>query len=214
MTMATAGDEKAKFPYMPFYVDDWLSSDAVGSFTLEQQAAYFRLLLRQWKAKDGTLPKDETILARWSGLGTRWKKLGRPILDRCFVKREDGWVNPKCRELWNYTHTRSAKARQAADLRWELERTRQTSPRQRARAIWEHMRDTYNRCLRCGRSGIPLDRDHIIPRYQGGDDTPQNWQPLCARCNASKGPDRTDHRVGLPETDPAWLPCNGNGEER
>ena len=51
--------DRARFPYMPFFVDDWLSSDAVESFTLEQQAAYLHLLLRQWKAKDGFLPKDE-----------------------------------------------------------------------------------------------------------------------------------------------------------
>ena len=113
--------QRARFPYMPFYVDDWLSSDAVEAFTLEQQGAYIRLLARQWKAHDGLLPKDEATLARWSGLGTRWKKLGRPIIGRCFVEKGGGWVNPRCRELWEYTRAKSAKARQSAESRWNGE---------------------------------------------------------------------------------------------
>jgi 5-methylcytosine-specific restriction endonuclease McrA len=54
-------------------------------------------------------------------------------------------------------------------------------------------------CVRCeGESGlVNLDRDHIIPRYQGGSDDPTNWQPLCAKCNASKGPERIDWRISF-----------------
>jgi uncharacterized protein YdaU (DUF1376 family) len=103
---------------MPFYVDDWLSSDTVESFTLEQQGAYLLLLLRQWKAKDGYLPKDETTLARWSRLGARWRKVGRPILDQCFVERAGGYVNLRCRRLWEEVKDKSASAKRAAELRW------------------------------------------------------------------------------------------------
>jgi 5-methylcytosine-specific restriction endonuclease McrA len=51
-------------------------------------------------------------------------------------------------------------------------------------------------CVKCeGKSGlINVERDHIIPKYQGGGDEPNNWQPLCAYCNSSKGPERTDWR--------------------
>jgi 5-methylcytosine-specific restriction endonuclease McrA len=54
-----------------------------------------------------------------------------------------------------------------------------------------------NTCVKCeGRSGlINVERDHIIPRYRGGDDEPTNWQPLCAKCNASKGPETIDWRI-------------------
>ena len=48
------------------------------------------------------------------------------------------------------------------------------------------------RCVRCGEEGWHLDRDHIIPLYQGGSDGIENIQPLCARCNAGKGADDTD----------------------
>ena len=47
------------------------------------------------------------------------------------------------------------------------------------------------RCVMCGR--LPTDskvqKDHIIPIYQGGSDGIDNLQPLCRRCNTSKGPD-------------------------
>lgn len=113
------GNGAARYPYMPFYVDDWLSSDAVESFSLEQQAAYLRLLLRQWKAKDGVLPKDEASLARWSGLGAKWPKVGRPVLARCFIERSGGYVNPRCRDLWEHIKERTAKAQRAAAIRWQ-----------------------------------------------------------------------------------------------
>ena len=112
----------SKFPYMPFYVDDWLSSDTVAGFTLEQEAAYLRLLIRQWKAPDGQLPKDERVLASYAKLGTRWGKVGRPIVQQCFVERAGGLVNLRLREIWLHVKSRSAKAKAAAEKRWDDER--------------------------------------------------------------------------------------------
>lgn len=48
-------------------------------------------------------------------------------------------------------------------------------------------------CLRCGVPG-KLVKDHIVPIYQGGSDGIENIQPLCNRCNNSKGPETTDFR--------------------
>jgi 5-methylcytosine-specific restriction endonuclease McrA len=64
--------------------------------------------------------------------------------------------------------------------------------------LFETMKQIFlNTCVKCeGKSGlINLDRDHIIPKYQGGSDDPSNWQPLCAKCNASKGPESIDWRI-------------------
>jgi len=54
-----------------------------------------------------------------------------------------------------------------------------------------------NKCVKCeGKSMlINVERDHIIPTYQGGLDLVSNWQPLCAKCNSSKGPERIDWRI-------------------
>lgn len=63
------------------------------------------------------------------------------------------------------------------------------------RAEWIEMVSFFEACcVRCGSNRLRVERDHIIPVYQGGDDSILNLQPMCARCNAAKGPDRTDCR--------------------
>jgi 5-methylcytosine-specific restriction endonuclease McrA len=48
-------------------------------------------------------------------------------------------------------------------------------------------------CARCGELCEPV-KDHIKPIYQGGSDSIENLQPLCKKCNSSKGPEAIDHR--------------------
>lgn len=65
---------------------------------------------------------------------------------------------------------------------------------------WDEMLDFFeNTCVKCfGESGLyHVEKDHITPLYQGGSDGIDNIQPMCARCNASKGPDRMDYRPQL-----------------
>lgn len=58
---------------------------------------------------------------------------------------------------------------------------------------WEALKAEFNhRCVRCGREGYNLERDHIKPVYQGGSDGIDNIQPLCAWCNTAKGPETTN----------------------
>lgn len=64
--------------------------------------------------------------------------------------------------------------------------------------VFEFMKIVFkNTCVRCEGSSklINVERDHITPKYQGGSDDPTNWQPLCAKCNSSKGPERIDWRI-------------------
>jgi 5-methylcytosine-specific restriction endonuclease McrA len=53
-----------------------------------------------------------------------------------------------------------------------------------------------NSCVRCGKGepDVEIVKDHILPIYQGGSDGIENIQPLCRRCNASKGPEGVDYR--------------------
>ena len=46
-------------------------------------------------------------------------------------------------------------------------------------------RDRY-RCRLCGRSGVELEVDHLIPASQGGSDAVDNLQTLCWDCNRGK----------------------------
>lgn len=69
------------------------------------------------------------------------------------------------------------------------------------KAEWESLKAEFlYLCVRCGKGNCHLDRDHIIPVYQGGSDGIENIQPLCAKCNSSKGPERynwKDHRRNM-----------------
>ena len=51
-----------------------------------------------------------------------------------------------------------------------------------------------NCCLRCGKIGLRLTVDHIIPLSRGGDDVASNIQPLCQSCNSTKGARHIDYR--------------------
>ena len=62
---------------------------------------------------------------------------------------------------------------------------------------WEEMKDFFEHiCVRCfGESElINVEKDHIVSLYQGGSDGIENLQPLCARCNSSKGTENFDWR--------------------
>jgi 5-methylcytosine-specific restriction endonuclease McrA len=50
-----------------------------------------------------------------------------------------------------------------------------------------------NKCVRC-ESNEKIVRDHIVPIYQGGSDGIENIQPLCSKCNSSKGAEAKDFR--------------------
>jgi hypothetical protein len=41
-------------------------------------------------------------------------------------------------------------------------------------------------CVKCGTWRQSLHTDHIVPKWQGGADTPDNYQYLCANCHEDK----------------------------
>ena len=62
---------------------------------------------------------------------------------------------------------------------------------------WEAVKAHYNyTCLCCKRREpeIELTRDHVVPLKQGGSDSIDNIQPLCARCNSKKSTKTIDYR--------------------
>ncbi|MDE0658047.1 MAG: HNH endonuclease [Gammaproteobacteria bacterium] len=46
-------------------------------------------------------------------------------------------------------------------------------------------RDGYA-CCRCGRRGVRLEVDHVVPLKDGGTDDLSNLQTLCKPCHAAK----------------------------
>ena len=51
---------------------------------------------------------------------------------------------------------------------------------------WSALRDAWGGCAYCGASGVPLQRDCVLPISRGGRYTLDNIVPACRSCNASK----------------------------
>jgi 5-methylcytosine-specific restriction endonuclease McrA len=51
-----------------------------------------------------------------------------------------------------------------------------------------------HKCLCCGRTDVPLERDHVIPLGPPHSDEITNIQPLCRSCNSRKGNKVIDYR--------------------
>ena len=47
-------------------------------------------------------------------------------------------------------------------------------------------KSTSGNCIKCGLWRNYLQRDHIIPKFEGGSDAPTNIQLLCANCHEDK----------------------------
>lgn len=79
----------------------------------------------------------------------------------------------------------------AAQQRWRRKARKRAVPNYRfTRRDWERLLDHYRRsCAWCGRSGVPLQRDHVIPLVRGGAHGVGNIVPACARCNLGKRAD-------------------------
>ncbi len=114
------------------------------------------------------------------------------------------------REIGRNSYERHAEERRKNSLEYykqHPEKSVAASNRRRARKLasggshseeeWESLKAFYDyKCLRCGKREpeIQLTRDHVIPLTQGGTDSIDNVQPLCARCNSKKNNKHMDYR--------------------
>lgn len=65
--------------------------------------------------------------------------------------------------------------------------------------VWEYLLEKWGRrCAYCGAEGVPLEKDHIVPKSRGGTDRVSNLAVSCRRCNQAKG-NRTADEFGYPE---------------
>lgn len=101
--------------------------------------------------------------------------------ERNAYQREYGKANRD--KLTLYTNTRRARKLEAEGSHSDEE--------------WQELKAFYNfKCLCCGQQepNVKLTRDHVIPLTQGGSDSIDNVQPLCARCNSKKNNKHIDYR--------------------
>jgi len=64
--------------------------------------------------------------------------------------------------------------------------------------VKEYLLDKWGRkCAYCGKTDVPLEVEHIIPRSRGGTDRVSNLTLSCRNCNQKKG-DKTAEEFGYP----------------
>jgi len=53
-------------------------------------------------------------------------------------------------------------------------------------AEWSTLQELWAGCAYCGATGVPLQKDCVLPLSRGGRYTRDNVVPACGPCNASK----------------------------
>jgi uncharacterized protein YdaU (DUF1376 family) len=86
-------------PSFPFYSRDWLAGQGTTAMTPEQKGAFIDLLAHAHQSRPPcTLPDDDDVLAKLSGLGAaRWKKVGSLVRAQ-FLRGPDGLL--RNRKQW------------------------------------------------------------------------------------------------------------------
>ncbi len=67
------------------------------------------------------------------------------------------------------------------------------------------MRRDGNKCQYCGRGGVYLTIDHVLPKSRGGKDSWENLVAACIRCNSKKG-NRTPEEANMPLLNKPYRP--------
>lgn len=188
--------------HYPRHIGDWLRDTAHLS---EVEECIYSRCIDQYYSREKPLPLDLGQCARLvRAASAAARKALATILPEFFTQGPDGWHQKRCDEEIAHFKDRSVKATASAYASVEARRSNAGIRAERmrnARAQGTHTRDDWlalvafcgGKCVMCGNSGH-LDRDHIKPVYQGGSDSIENIQPLCAACNAGKGADSTDRR--------------------
>lgn len=115
--------DSPRYPYFPFYVADWLTSETVVTMTLEQRGAYITLLCHQWIK--GSIPDDIGGLAALVGVDSTAMAELWHTLKKCFVPYSKGHgrlVNQRLLSEWQKSRKvsflKAEAGRKGAKARW------------------------------------------------------------------------------------------------
>lgn len=58
---------------------------------------------------------------------------------------------------------------------------------------WDAIQEAWGSCAYCGATGVPMQKDCVLPISRGGRYTEENVVPACRSCNASKCNEEVTH---------------------
>lgn len=179
-------------PYFKFFASDWLSDLNVRAMDPATRGIYTDLLAFDWR--ENGIPKDHQFLAQALGVDDETMNQAWDSLSDRFIPHpeKDGYVtNKRLSKEREKVVGRKEKMSEAGRRGGKLSGKIRSAP-EHLREAWSSMlREVDGTCPRC-REDVGVERltlDHIEPQYQGGEDTPDNIQPLCKSCNSAKGPE-------------------------
>lgn len=128
MSGAFSGAAKPeRFQFFPLYPSEWLSDPRIMLLSIEQEFAFFRLLLFAWKEAEGggdcTLPDDDIYLSALCRMDvSKWTNEVKPAImggSRPVFQLVNGrWVNKRLTAELKRAKQLSKKRKAAADARW------------------------------------------------------------------------------------------------
>ncbi len=106
----------AEFVALPLWTDAYLADTT--HLTTTEHGAYLLLLIAAWRSKDCSLPNDDKLLARYSGLSpAQWKKM-KPTILEFFSVENDRLFQFRLIDEREAVKQKSKKASHSARARW------------------------------------------------------------------------------------------------
>lgn len=108
-------------------------------------------------------------------------------IQRAGTKKNRGqFCSIECKAAGTRIHATKAAQRRAASRRRETRQRAARAINHHTEAEWMALLAKHGGCCARCRSTDRIERDHIIPMSKEGDDSIENIQPLCKRCNCRK----------------------------
>ena len=156
--------------------------------TLTADGWRYKKVDREVKQKDGTSQK------KWNPSQKGW--IPPSLMSRVF--NIETWVRRLCK-IYPITHlaVEHVKFDTQKMAHPELEGVESERGDLYDCELWEYLLEKFGRkCFYCGTKNEPLEKEHIIPKAQGGANTPSNLTLSCHSCNTKKGSRHPDEIGG------------------
>jgi 5-methylcytosine-specific restriction endonuclease McrA len=139
---------------------------------LDDPAVIKNIVKRLRELNPEPIPKYRYNLPKLRDYQKQWR-LKNPEKEK--AKSDKAYTKPKARELAKMRSNKRRLFKLGLDTSHTIEE-------------WEAKKREFNyQCAYCGRRGIELTKDHVVPLSKGGTDSIDNIVPACEYCNKSKG---------------------------